>query len=298
MIMKKQTLHPFQRVLQLFSNRKIGIIAIAILMISYGLMKPVDLRNSTLKQTGITPQNETEGRAILQKMATVHGIKQYQKHQTQTLYFTNTWQSLAGAVYRPWKENGQEIEMTCTIGEHLIAETKFLSGKNKNQIWGIDEKGAYTKSYEEGQPNYAKNSTVELWLPSFQFLFDIPFRVEYLPIVASLGEDKIGDQRYLKVFATWFDIHPSNGSDQIVYWINADTYQLDKLHYTCRGSGFGFFSATIHYQDYLKKDGILVAQSANITFGGPKEKYFGELIDLHQIEMLQPKDEFAARHLF
>lgn len=266
--------------------RRLLFFPIVILIVGYFLWQPVDLRNSHLRQTGITPQKEKAGQAILNKMARVHGIEAFQQQKTQTLYFTNTWKSLPGAVYRPWKANGQMIEMTCTVGEHLIAETKFLSGENTDEVWGYDQKGAYTKTHDLAKAVYAKNAAIELWLPSFQFLMDIPFRVGYLPFVTDMGKDEIDGKPYLKVFATWFDTAPSNKHDQIVYWINAETYELEMLHYTCRGSGFGFFSATIHYQDYQQTDGILVPQKANITFGSPKTKVFGKYIDLHQIEML------------
>lgn len=282
------TFHSPFKTVQNISKRKRRwlILFISILTISHFLMKPVDLKTSDVRQTGITKQKEQTGRAILDKMAMVHGIEAFQQQKTQTLYFTNTWKSLPGAVYRPWKANGQMIEMTCTVGEHLIAETKFLSGENTDEIWGYDQKGAYTKTHDLAKAVYTKNAAIELWLPSFQFLMDIPFRVAYLPFVADMGKDEIDGKLYLKVFATWFDIAPSNKHDQIVYWINAETYELEMLHYTCRGSGFGFFSATIHYQDYQKTDGILMPQKANITFGSPKTKVFGKYIDLHQIEML------------
>lgn len=100
-----------------------------------------------------------------------------------------------------------------------------------------------------------------------------------------MGEEQIDGVTYQKVFATWFDPRPANDHDQIVFYINADSHRLEKLHYTCRDSGFGFFSATIHYQDYKNVNGILESQHQTITFGGPNDRFLGSLIFLHQIDM-------------
>jgi hypothetical protein len=274
--------------------RKVSIVTLTLIgtFIGYLAMQPADLRDA-----GITEQVEQDGRTILEKMAETHGSTNYHRQARQTFRFTNTWEALPGAVYRPWAENGQSIEMTCTTGVHLRAETRFLSGANADKVWGVRDKSAYTRQNPEATPVYARDANIELWLSTFQFLFELPFRVDYYPIVADMGMGEIDGQRYRKVFITWEDERPSNAYDQLVFWINSETNLLEKAHYTCRDSGFGFFTATIHYHDYTQGDGYWVPQSADITFGGPKDRYFGQQISLHHIDMLTGPNYEAAKLL-
>jgi len=262
------------------------LIACVVVLLGFAAMRPADLRDKALKTSGITGQAELDGRVILEKMAAAHGSRSYHSKAQQTFRFKNTWQWLPGAMYRPWRENGQAIEMTCFTGASLKAETRFLSGVNKGEIWGVDQQRAYTRKNTRAAPIWQRDANIELWISSFQFLFELPFRTAYYPLVADMGMDQLDGQSYRKVFVTWNNAQASNAYDQLILWINPTTYLLEKAHYTCRDSGFGFFTATIHYRDYVKRNGFLAAQSADITFGGPQARYFGQYIELHRIEYL------------
>jgi hypothetical protein len=278
-----------------FSLLSLSLLLLTMLFLGYLTMRPADLREGNLLYSGISQQLEQNGREILALMAKAHGSENYHSQPTQSFRFRNTWETLPGAVYRPWVENGQDIEMICTTGVHLRAETEFLSGSNAGEVWGVKDKHAYTRQSRGATPAYKRNPNTELWLSTFQFLFELPFRTAYYPIVADMGMDDIEGRSYRKIFITWEEERPSKAFDQLVFWINPDSYVLEKAHYTCRDSGFGFFTATIHYRDYAERDGFLAAQSADITFGGPKDKYFGQYIGLHHIEMLPEPQQEAAK---
>ena len=256
----------------------------------WGLMKiPSDLRSMQVKAFGIQPETQNMGKYLLTYSSMIHGIDSLQKYAYKTLTFRNYWEPAPGAAFRPWKENGQLIAFKMANQPGYYQTATFLDGSNKGDIWGTENKKTYTIPSLTGQKQFQEDANLALWLPTFHFLFEAGFKLLDADMVAYDGVDTMADgQTFHKVFVTWESVDPVMGADQMVCYINTETLVFEKLHYTCRESKFGFFTATIHYLDIQRNHGILEPQKSLITYGDPHNSLTGDTVVLHTIEMVEP----------
>ncbi len=267
--------------------KKTIFILFVLAILFYNSQQPVNLRSEKSIEQGIDPKMTEKGKEILKKMAAFHGDSAYVQRKTHVVRFRNHWETLPGLVYRPWKMNNQEVEMTCQVGSAFTTEAVMKDGPNKGAIWGITKRHAYTKAHKNTTATYAANTDTELWLSTFQFLFELPFRTTDIPFIQYEGREKINGIYYHRIFATWFAMEPSNEYDQVIFYVNPSNYRLDMCHYTARESGWGFFSATIKWSDFERRAGVLEPQTSWVSFGGPNTKLFGSDIKLHDIHLMK-----------
>jgi len=275
-----------------FLNKIYGWSFLIILVagLTWGLMKiPSDLRSMQIKAFGIQPEAQDMAKYLLKYSSMIHGIDSLEKYASKTLTFRNYWEPAPGAAFRPWKENGQLVSFNMENRPGYFQTATFLDGPNQGDVWGTENKTSFKISSFTGEKKYEEDPNLQLWLPTFHFLFEAGFKLLDAEMISYDNVDTLADgQTYHKVFVTWESVDPIMGADQMICYINTETLVFEKLHYTCRESDFGFFTATIHYLDFERNYGILEAQKSIITYGDPHNSLTGDTVVLHTIEMVEP----------
>ena len=226
-----------------------------------------DIRPDQLKKQGMSAENVKKGREILNRLPAAYGGKAaWMALSNSEVVYTDQWiPVLIRAVYMPWYKDKQLVKQTWKHGtdnSRLI----FLEEPNKGETWGLQNWAAYSIAVGKKKIAFEKDDpkNLKFWLPTMQYFFEAPFRLDEATVVAYAGERKVQEQTYDLVFASWGKAGPQNNIDQYIIWVNRKTGLMDYLQYTVREMGF-FVTGTMRYRNLKKVNGLLYAHEFTVV---------------------------------
>jgi len=243
-----------------------------------------DLRTKSIIEEGITKESETKGRAILESAWKKQGFDKLSNHQTYSFKGIDTWRTLLGKSGKPWPDAKAYMELKYAIGT-FDSQVKYLSGKRKNVVAGLQSWKYYEKETEGELTFMEYNKKTGFILSAFQYFTELPDRLRNTPIVLYGGETEFNGNQYEIVYATWEKVEPHMEHDQYILWVNKETGLIEYSTYTLRDNylkppGYKSFYGTIHYSDFRNIEGIMIPHKQTIFLKKPKKK---EKKNLHQL---------------
>lgn len=254
------------------------VIYMAILALLMGSCTLKDLRPKDLLDIDSDAAKERirriQGEEWILKMSKAHGGRdQWLKQGTSQIEFRDLWPNfLMKTLAMPWEFSGQRIRLTTQLStDNMYVE--FIDGKTKGAIWGTQNWHSYSVS--NGKLSWENDDTTLFWLPTTNYFFHLPMRIQEADKVYFVDEVALGTKTYAKVIASWKTIAPQRNIDQYVLWINKKTHMLDFAEFTVRSMGAGL-SGTAAYERYKKTRGISIAHKITLIDkpGAPKESGF------------------------
>lgn len=222
-----------------------------------------DIRPSTVSLAD-DPAAETRGRALLETMAQAMGAPALVGHTTSELTVHDTWHGMFGMM-APWPAASQLVEVTTAI-DSFDSHATFLDGPAKDTTWGIQAGRTWT---DAGAVVAADDANIRFILPTVQYFFHLPHRIQEAPIVRHVGRQTLEGTDYDVVYATWGEVAANPDFDQYVLFIDPTSKRLAKVHFTVR-EAMRFATGAAHYDDLEDHGGYLVARRLAIT-GAPHE---------------------------
>ena len=222
-----------------------------------------DLRTDRLKETGLTPTAVERGKQILAEMVQAHGGHDgLRRFKTADVVLRDAWPGwFTRTFFMPWPENNQRMRFQYLLGT-FTSRVEFMDGQAKGTVKGIQA----WKTYEQ-EPGaeivFEDDEEIALFLSSYHYFFELPFRISKAPIVAYAGEASLQGQHYDLVFVTWNQAEPDETADQYVLWINRDTRLIDYAQYTVRDQA-NWISSTNHFSEYREVEGIMIPHRQTI----------------------------------
>ena len=123
-----------------------------------------------------------------------------------------------------------------------------------------------------------------LLVPTYQYFYELAFRIGTAEIVAYAGEAERGGETYDRVFATWGHAEGHRGVDQYVLWINKRTGHVDRVEYTIREMASSALGAS-EYSEFREVDGVSVPGRIEIKAVFP----IGGEMTLHEMSFGPPR---------
>ncbi|MEO1270029.1 MAG: hypothetical protein AAFX99_18230 [Myxococcota bacterium] len=227
-----------------------------------------DLRPDELRRSGVTPEAEAKGRALLERMTEAHGgMATWRGHKTMEVELTDTWfKAVERLAVMPWPESGQSLKLTMLLGQD-ISRLEFSDGPLKGESWGVQHWAPYRVKAGETQPLFPQEDwEVTFWVPTVAYFMEAPFRLGEANVVAYVGERTIGGEVFEGVFLSWGSDAPQDKVDQYIAWIGRDSGRLTYLEYTVRDI-LPSITAVMHYRDYKEVQGIAVPMNMGTSEG-------------------------------
>lgn len=225
-------------------------------------VRPEALRNSS--ETGAAEAGRELLRAAMEKA----GLRAWQKYTTATVEVDDTWNGI-GALIGPWPENPQKYRQDFLLGT-FTSRVELLSGSKRGTVYGMQNWKNYTTAGAGTAPEYEENADMFFLLPTLQYFFEFPFRIDSADTIVAAGERTLHGVSYDLVFATWGGLQPDDRVDQYLIYIDHETGLIRKLRYTVRESG-SFFAGTMHYDDFRSTGGVLMPHRQTITLDAPED---------------------------
>lgn len=195
-----------------------------------------DLRPPALVQHGIAPAAEARGRELLRQSAVAHGSAAFDAHTTWEVVLEDRW-SDAPLIQRrsPWPAGSTWLKLQFVAGTSN-GRVEFLDGPLQGTIWG--RVGDRTYALPPGGPaQWDAAPAMASRLPTMQFLFAFPQRIQQAPHVAHVGRSELAGRAVDVVFAAWGSVAPDPHADQFLVYLDADDHQVVAMQYTVRKSG-------------------------------------------------------------
>ena len=247
---------------------------------SWADLRPREVRRADV---GELLEREARGRARLEAVAKAHGLAAYASHQTLTVEATDRWNG-SGTL---WPGDVQEFRADRVLGT-FTSRVTLVGGKEDGEIWGIQDWRPYRGEpavFQEDDPS------VTFYLPTLQYLDELPFRLLTAEHVLDAGRSKSGHDR---LFVTWADLPAHKDADHYVVYVDPETSRIDRVTYTIRearefspwvlrGAMKALAVGTIHLRDLREVDGVWLAFDQIITLGDgektrpPEERVFHRL---------------------
>lgn len=206
------------------------------------------------------PASEQRAREELETMQVAMGVPAFLRRSTTTLTVHDEWHGVY-AYAAPWPAATQTVQHTAAI-DTFDSHATFVDGPAEGSTWGFqtgrtwrDDAGALTDD-EDGNTRFI--------LPTVQYFFHLPHRIAEAPIVRQVGTETLDGVVYNVVYATWGSVEANPQFDQYVLYIDADSHQLAKAHFTVRDA-MRFVTGTAHYEDLTSYDGYQVPGRLVIT---------------------------------
>ena len=220
-----------------------------------------DLRTPLVLQSKEPEKLEKKGRAILQKMAEVHGLAIWKevlkKRWPLEVVAVDDWNAVFYAHWMGWwKKPVQRLRHIMLPGT-FTSQVELLDGPEKGLVFGLQNWRTYKK--DKGKVILEKKALrTSFYLPAMQYFTEFPFRILSAGIVRYGGKSTFGGKVYHRVFATWGNEKPSKKYDQYDLWIDAKTWRMASCLYTVR-EAFPSATGTIFFKDYRRVGGLLLS---------------------------------------
>lgn len=212
-----------------------------------------DLRTKTLKEGNLQVD---KGRELLVKAGETHHIKKWKDISTYSVIFEDQFHGLIGKIASPFKENPVKLQLDY-VPSTFEGRLRFLEGKQKENIWGIQHWKTYTREHERADAIFKKDKKAQFWVPTYQYFIEFPARIQEATAVSYAGEDTFEGEEYHLVLASWNTIEPQKKIDQYIIWIHKKTHQIGLVQYTIREM-FSSAKGVVFFKEMRELNGLLI----------------------------------------
>lgn len=226
-----------------------------------------DVRPKMLKREGITQENTSKGKQILDQVWKKQGGDKLAQHMVYSFQGFDTWKdSRLGKIGKLWPDYETTLEFKFQV-DTLDGQLTFMDGERKGTTAGIYNSNYYeiNKGIPEFQDKTDKsNRRAVFGLSHIQYFFELLGRLRQAPIISYAGSEAFNGKQYELVFCTWGKAKPHQEHDQYLLWINKKTGLLDYAEYSVREPhvkppGYKMIGGNIEYTDYREIDGVWIS---------------------------------------
>lgn len=260
-------------------------IGLIILFIGLAGCKLADIRTDEVR----TSPDEIKGMILLKEMREAHHVDQLDSMNTLSLHITDAFFGM-GKIANPFPKNKAEFDFAF-IPNSFTSRATFTNPKWENKIWGIQSWKTYEDEGDSVQFHKKNDRTMEFWLPTYQYLIELPSRIIEADQISFAGLRDIGETSYELLFASWNSDIPQKDVDQYVLWINQETKRLQFVQYTVRDQG-KIIHATLEIEGYHDVNGLLIPKQMHVRMF---DKFEGKI--LHSITTSQVEPDKISKDL-
>lgn len=234
-----------------------------------------DMRTALIKKEGITTQNTTKGKALLEAAWRKHGFDNLNNHKTYSFDASDTWRGMMGKMGKPWPEAKSELNFKFQVGT-FNSQISFLDGKRSGTSAGL-QNWKYYEIENGNHPEFMKvNKKINFALPAYHYFFEMIDRLKNASIISYAGEKEFRGAHYDLVLCTWETEKPHMEDDQYIAWINKKTGIMDYSEYSLRDNylkipGYKAFYGAVELKDFRNVDGVMVPHEQIVYLNGVKE---------------------------
>jgi hypothetical protein len=222
-----------------------------------------DIRPPEIKERGIDEAAAAKAREIIAQVEERYAIDRLKEFSVATVVVRDDWPSaFFRTMFMPWPEAAERMRYQFLLGAD-DSRFEFLEGENQGKVWGIQDWMTYTEE-PGGSAVFEPDADILFYLPTYQYFFEMPYRLRYIPLVAYVGEGEVGGEPCHLIFGTWTSPEPHGEEDQYLFYINQKTLLLDQVTYTVRDAA-KFAQGTNRFEDFRDVQGIPVAFRQTIT---------------------------------
>jgi len=211
-----------------------------------------------------------KAKQLLEEMGKAHQIENWNNMETYNVIFEGEFYGFLGKRSHPFKE--QKIELSLTfISKTNDGQLKILSGKEKNETWGIQSGQTYYLD-KKGEPIVKEDKDMKFYIPTYQYFIEFPSRIQEATSIDYLGTKMIDGVKAEGIIASWNTVAPQKDLDQYIIWIDAESKRIIKIGYTVRDV-FRFVSGEAYFQDYKDYGGIILPSTMPVKSNLLKKGY-------------------------
>lgn len=249
------------------------IISLLSLIIIVGLF--FSSRLTDLRPEGYTYPNDIEkAKHLLEAMGKAHQIDKWKDIETYNVIFEDEFYGFLGKRTHAFQE--QKIALSLNyIPKTFDGQLKILSGKEKNNVWGMQSWKTY-KLDKKGNPIVKESKNMKFYIPTYQYFIEFPIRIQEATSIDYIGTKMINGVKSEGVIASWNTVAPQKDLDQYIIWIDADSKRIVKIAYTVRDK-YRFVSGAAYYKDYKDYDGIILPSTMPVESNLLKEGYLHKM---------------------
>ncbi len=271
-----------------------GVVFVA-LNLAYTFLYLADLQPESLR-AGISGAQKARGRALLTRLAQVHGATAYQQHETITFKGTDRWFGAMGAVVNPFPLASQSFVVDAVLRSRS-ARFRLTNGARSGDLWGFRERDLYHQPKGgklEFQPDddLSAMTPASFLIPTYRYFVEFPFQIQTGEIVAALEPKAHEGRTFDRVYVTWGDAKAHRKSDQYIVWLDQQTGRLARLEYTIRD----FASSAVgvaEYASFQSVGGILLPKRISVGVVLPT----GGSLAVHEIVVNEASFDAVKRQL-
>jgi hypothetical protein len=248
----------------------VALAAVALTSWSYA-----DLR--TPESARASAEAADQGRALLRRAATSHGLDAWRGYSTMETTVTDVW-SQGGW----WPLTEQRFRSQALLGT-FTSRVELLDGPAAGEIWGVQGWAPYRAQHAGAAVAFLDEPAPEItfYLPTLQYFNELPFRLLDAETVLYAGRARHRGRGYERVFVTWGSPEAHAEHDQYLLWIDAETLLVRMVRYTVRDAVSmiegpmrammkSLAAGTIHFDDYRLVDGVMVPFEHTVTLAEPR----------------------------
>ena len=234
-----------------------------------------DIRTPLLVTQGLTPDNETRGKALLEKTWQIHGFDQFNNYSHYSFEGKDIWKGMMGKMGKPWPEAQSNLSFKYAA-KSFDAQVHFKNGKAKGTSAGL-QSWNYYEIDDEGVLEFKEmNHRIRFGISAYHYFIEMLDRLKRAPIISYAGTHKFRETEYDLVFATWEQPEPHMEHDQYVLWVNRETGMLDFAVYSLRENylkipGYKMFYGSIEFSEYQNINGVLIPYQQTVYLNKPKK---------------------------
>mgnify|MGYP000532131973 CR=1 FL=1 len=243
-----------------------------------------DLRSKSLKQEGLTTENELKGKEMLESAWKKQGYQNLSKHRVYTFHGNDTWKGMLGKVGNIWPQMKSELQFKYKIGT-FDGQVQFLDGKRKGDISGLQNWNYYEIPNQQEPTFSEENKRITFGIAAIQYFTEMIDRIKNAPIISYAGEGELRGKKYDLVFCTWHTEEPTDEADQYIAWINKETGLMEFTQYTIRENylktpGYKMVYGGVEFGNFKMVEDVLIAHEHTVFTFDLKEK---KKKNLHQL---------------
>lgn len=235
-----------------------------LLLISISCNSPIDIRNEYLKK-GTTKNDLIKGQELLDKMEKAYGGRDNWENN-QYGEFTQIADWYGRLMISNWDVVPQKFKLKCELATNN-SEMTLINGKNKGKKYWIENNKYYEKRLSGKKKQTEKNHYHEKMIFK-NYWFQFPFKIREASIICYAGKEKIKEQEYNIVYATWGTKKANDKYDQFLLYLNTKTNRIDKLYFTVREK-FNKITLTAEFKNFKLVNKNILPFSQYVRYGNP-----------------------------
>lgn len=248
----------------------LSLVSLTIMVVLFFSCKITDLRPD-----GYAYANDiARAKQLIEEMGKAHQIDNWNNLETYNIIFEGEFYGFLGKRSNPFKEQKIEVSLNY-IPNTNDGQLKILSGKEKNEIWGIQSGQTYYLD-EKGKPIIKENKDMKFHIPTYQYFIEFPRRIQEATSIDYLGTKMIDGVKSEGIIASWNTVAPQKNLDQYIIWIDAESKRIIKIAYTIRNQ-FRFVSAEAYFQDYKNYGRIILPSRMPVKSNLSRKGYLNKI---------------------